>query len=161
MKATILGPLFFISVLLSSCGSKPKKTSEFSYERTKTEEKKAYTIPPKTPVDLKNDGLGPIKRFDFDSEIDSAMAAEGEQVFGQYCTACHMEDAKLIGPAMVGIYERRSPAWVMNMILNPTQMLKEDPTAKALLEEYNNVLMLNQNLSETQVRALAEYFRTL
>lgn len=72
-----------------------------------------------------------------------------------------MPDRKLIGPGMKGIYDRRSPAWVMNMILNPTEMLQKDETAIALLKEYNNVMMLNQNLSEKEARALSEYFRTL
>ncbi|MEL0298768.1 MAG: c-type cytochrome, partial [Flavobacteriaceae bacterium] len=79
----------------------------------------------------------------------------------QKCTACHYPNRKLIGPAMTGIYERRSPEWVMNMLLNPTQMLQEDPIAIALLKEYNNVQMLNQNLSQEEARAIAEYLRTL
>jgi hypothetical protein len=40
-------------------------------------------------------------------------------------------------------------------------MLAKDETAIALLKEYNNVMMLNQNLSQEETRALAEYFRTL
>jgi len=62
---------------------------------------------------------------------------------------------------MTGIYERRSVEWVLNIMLNPDQMLKEDPTAIALLKEYNNILMLNQNLSDEEAKSLAEYFRTL
>jgi len=62
---------------------------------------------------------------------------------------------------MQGIYERRSPEWVMNILLNPTEMLKKDPIARALLKEYNNIQMLNQNLSEEEARAIAEYLRTL
>ena len=62
---------------------------------------------------------------------------------------------------MSGIYERRSVEWVLNIMLNPDQMLKEDPTAISLLKEYNNILMLNQNLSENEAKSLAEYFRTL
>ena len=62
---------------------------------------------------------------------------------------------------MQGIYERRSPEWVMNILLNPTEMLKKDPIASALLKEYNNIQMLNQNLSEAEARAIAEYLRTL
>jgi hypothetical protein len=72
-----------------------------------------------------------------------------------------MANRKLIGPAMSGIYERRSPEWVINLLLNPTQMLKEDPVANALLKEYNNVMMLNQNLTQDEARAIAEYLRTL
>ena len=67
----------------------------------------------------------------------------------------------MIGPAMKGVYERRNPAWVMNMMLNPDGMLKEDPIAQALLKEYNNAIMLNQNLTEDEARDLAEYLRTL
>jgi len=49
----------------------------------------------------------------------------------------------------------------MNMLLNPTEMLEKDPIAKALLKEYNNTIMLNQNLSEEEARSIAEYLRTL
>ena len=49
----------------------------------------------------------------------------------------------------------------MNMLLNPTEMVKEDPIGKALLAEYNNILMINQNLSQEEARAIAEYLRTL
>jgi len=89
------------------------------------------------------------------------LAAKGEAKFNTICTACHMAEKRLIGPALKGVYERRSPAWVMNMIANPSGMLKEDPIAKALLKEYNNAIMLDQNLSEDDTRAVAEYLRTL
>ena len=72
-----------------------------------------------------------------------------------------MANRKLIGPAMKGIYERRSPEWVMNMLLNPAEMLKKDPVAIALLKEYNNIMMLNQNLSNEEARSITEYLRTL
>ena len=67
----------------------------------------------------------------------------------------------MIGPAIKGVYERRSPEWVMNIMLNPTEMLKKDPVAIALLKEYKNVMMINQSLTQEDARALAEYFRTL
>jgi len=72
-----------------------------------------------------------------------------------------MAEQRLIGPALKGVYDRRNPAWVMNMISNPDGMLKEDPIAKALLKEYNNAIMLNQNLSDDETRQVAEYLRTL
>ena len=57
--------------------------------------------------------------------------------------------------------ERRSPEWVMNMILDPEKMIKEDPLARELLIEFNGSPMANQNLSEEDARAVLEYFRTL
>ncbi len=113
------------------------------------------------PVDLDNKGVGPITSVDFPADIDTALAAEGEAKFNAICTACHQPNQRMIGPALAGVYERRSPEWVMNMILNPDGMLKEDPIAMALLKEYNNAIMLNQNLSEEEARAVAEYLRTL
>ena len=60
-----------------------------------------------------------------------------------------------------GILDRRSPEWVMNMILNPDVMVQEDPLARDLLMEFNGSPMANQNLSEEEARAILEYFRTL
>tara|TARA_B100000035_G_C20971556_1_gene541284 strand:+ start:773 stop:994 length:222 start_codon:yes stop_codon:yes gene_type:complete len=66
-----------------------------------------------------------------------------------------------IGPAMSGILERRSPEWIMNMILNPIQMLEEDSIAIKLLERYNFEYMYNQNLLEEEAREILEYFRII
>jgi cytochrome c len=154
--------LIFGLVFLMSCGSSEEKKKGFEYNRTQKVEKKSYTVKESSvPVDLDNKGIGPIKSIDFGNDVDSALADQGKAVFNQKCTACHMAERKLIGPAMKGIYERRSPEWVMNMILNPTEMLKQDPIAIALLKEYNNVLMLNQNLTNEEARSISEYLRTL
>lgn len=114
-----------------------------------------------TPVDLSNKGIGPVSNVQFDLKIDSNLAEKGDKIFGVKCTSCHMVTTRSIGPAMKGIYDRRSPEWVMNIMLNPTEMLKKDPIAMALLKEYNNVIMLNQNLTVEEARAIAEYLRTL
>lgn len=151
----------FVSTLIACGSSSEKKEDGFKFNRTKKEETKAVSEKTATPIDLENKGIGPIKDLVFDSTIDDAMVAEGAAAFKQKCTACHRAEGKLIGPAMKGIYERRHPAWVMNMLLNPTEMVKEDPIAKALLAEYNNILMINQNLSQEEARAIAEYLRSL
>jgi mono/diheme cytochrome c family protein len=95
------------------------------------------------------------------AEINEAMAAQGGEIFKKMCTACHRTDKKFIGPAPAGVLERRTPEWVMNMILNPEGMVKEDPLAKELLMEFNGSPMANQNLTEEEARAVLEYFRTL
>jgi len=148
--------------LFVSCGSNEEKKKEFEYNRTQKEEQKtSATSSNEVPVDLDNKGIGPVKSLDFDKAIDTALASQGENAFNQKCTACHMTNKKLIGPAMTGVFERRSPEWVINFLLNPTEMLQQDPIAKALLKKYNNVMMLNQNLSKDEARAITEYLRTL
>tara|TARA_R110002033_G_scaffold2661_7_gene17644 strand:- start:1116 stop:1595 length:480 start_codon:yes stop_codon:yes gene_type:complete len=147
--------------LILSCGEKKEEKKEgFEMNRTK-KEVKAEPVSEGVPLDMNNKGVGPIKSVTFADEIDAELAAKGQKTFSTICVACHMAEQRLIGPALKGVFERRSPEWVMNMILNPDGMLKEDPIAKALLKEYNNAVMLNQNLSEDDARAVAEYLRTL
>ena len=96
------------------------------------------------------------------AEYEAARAANsGEKLFNQLCTSCHIISEDYIGPAMSGILDRRSPEWIMNMILNPLQMLEEDPIAIELLEKYNFEYMYNQNLLEEEAREILEYFRLL
>ena len=156
-----LALLLFLALVIACGAPKKEKKKSFEYQRTPTEKKVEKKKVEKAPINIESQGIGPIKTMTFDADIDQTLADEGALIFKQKCTACHMPDRKLIGPGMKGIYDRRSPAWVMNMILNPTEMLQKDETAIALLKEYNNVMMLNQNLSEKEARALSEYFRTL
>lgn len=150
-----------LGVFIVGCGDKKEEKKEgFEISRAK-KETKAVETSEGVPVDLSNKGVGPIKSVSFDAQINADLAAKGEAKFKMICTACHMAEQRMIGPALAGVYERRSPEWVMNMILNPDGMLREDPIAKALLKEYNNAIMLNQNLSEEDTRAVAEYLRTL
>ena len=154
--------LLALGALVVSCGEKKEEKKDgFEMNRTKKEEVKATETSGGVPVDMDNKGVGPITSVDFGDEIDADLAAAGEEKFQAICTACHMAEQRMIGPALKGVYERRSPEWVMNMILNPDGMLKEDPIAKALLKEYNNAIMLNQNLTEDEARSVAEYLRTL
>ena len=110
---------------------------------------------------LSNKGVGPITNVVLDDKVNISMANSGEKLFNQLCTSCHMINEDYIGPAMSGILDRRSPEWIMNMILNPIQMLEEDPIAIELLKEYDFEYMYNQNLLEEEAREILEYFRLL
>ena len=110
---------------------------------------------------LSNKGIGPISKVVFEEEVNIQMSNSGEKLFNQLCTSCHMINEDYIGPAMSGILERRSPEWIMNMILNPIQMLEEDSIAIELLERYNFEYMYNQNLLEEEARKILEYFRII
>ncbi|UWX54791.1 cytochrome c [Maribacter litopenaei] len=154
--------LLALGALVMSCGEKKEEKKDgFEMNRTKKEEVKATETTGGVPVDMDNKGVDPITSVDFGDDIDTELAAAGEEKFQAICTACHMAEQRMIDSALKGVYERRSPEWVMNMILNPDGMLKEDPIAKALLKEYNNAIMLNQNLTEDEARSVAEYLRTL
>lgn len=154
------------AILLISCGGEEEKKKEkFSYQKKAATEKtttpKAEKIPASKRVDLATKGVGPIKSITLAADVDQKMATHGAEVFKKMCTACHRADKKFIGPAPTNILERRSPEWVMNMILNPEEMVQKDALAKELLIEFNGSPMANQSLSEEDARAVLEYFRTL
>src|SRR5680860_1178917 len=168
MDVKIKSVAILFSLMLMACGGKEEKKKEgFSVDRQKTTTEKPAETPAEsaTPaserITLDNKGVGPIESVSLDAEIDQALADQGKEVYDQMCIACHRPDKKFIGPAPKGILERRSPEWVMNMILNPQVMVKEDPLAKDLLQEFNGAPMANQGLTEEQARSVLEYFRTL
>ena len=121
--------------------------------------------PPKSMVEeeadpMENTGIGPVSSVTL-AEVDAELASQGQKIFEEKCTACHKVDKKFIGPSPKGILDRRNPAWVMNMILNPENMVQQDAIAKKLLMEANGAPMANQNLTQEEARAVLEYFRTL
>lgn len=168
MKQILKYTTLALSVLALSCGGKEEKKSDgFQMERqgastpTETPAAQPATTPASQRVDLANKGVGPVSSVDLPAEINAEMAANGEAIYNQMCLACHRIGQKFIGPAPNGVLERRAPEWVMNMILNPEVMVKEDPLAKDLLMEFNGSPMANQGLTQDQARAVLEYFRTL
>ena len=103
-------------------------------------------------------GIGPITDVVELGEPDHELAEQGEQLFALKCTACHKLGERYIGPPLGTVLDRRSPAYVMNMMLNPTEMTQRHPDAKALLAEYL-APMPNQDLSQQDARAVLEYLR--
>lgn len=157
--------LILIGLLIGCGGKEEKKKEGFSYEKKSTTKTttapKEANIPASKRINLTDKGIGPITSIDLPVEIDQAMVAHGKDIYNKMCTACHRPNKKFIGPAQAGVMERRTPEWVMNMILNPEEMLQKDPLAKDLLVEFNSAPMANQNLTQEEARAVLEYFRTL
>ncbi len=141
------------TVFLFSCGGEKAK-EEAVEPQAKPSEEAAVSADPKA-----NKGIGPISSVTL-GEIDASLAGEGEAIFKAKCTACHKISKRFIGPALQGVTQRRSPEWIMNMALNPEEMIQKDPIAQQLLIEYNGAPMANQNLTEEEARALLEYLRT-
>ncbi|MDP6921581.1 MAG: cytochrome c [Lutibacter sp.] len=140
-----------IALFMWSCGGDAKKPAA----KVAAKEEVA------APVELdpvKDKGIGPIKSLTL-AAIDEGMVAKGKDLYKSKCSACHKISKRFVGPALGGITERRTPEWVMNMILNPEEMVAKNPIAKKLLEEYISP-MANQSLTEEEARLILEYFRT-
>jgi mono/diheme cytochrome c family protein len=146
--------LVLSTVIFTSCGGGQSKIDEIKAKTTKA------PVDPMTNWE-NNNGIGPIKAFTLPAEMDDALVTDGKLLYEAKCTACHKIDKKFIGPSPKDILTRRNPAWIMNMILNPEEMIQMDPIAKQLLVEANGAPMANQNLTEPEARAILEYFRSL
>lgn len=153
LSSLVLG---LIAIFLFSCGG---GGSQSKVDQIKAQSK----VEPPDPYEAweTNHGVGPVQSFQLPDEIDQELVKNGQEIFEAKCNACHKVDKKFIGPSPKGVLTRRTPAWTMNMILNPDEMVQKDPIAKKLLMEYNGSPMANQNLSKEEARAVLEYFRTL
>jgi len=109
---------------------------------------------------MQNKGIGPIVNVEL-TDINLKMAEEGGKLYNDLCRVCHNEIKQMEGPAHKGIINRRTPEWIMNMMMNPKEMVLNDPIAKILAERVNGVEMADMNLSELEARKILEYFRTL
>jgi mono/diheme cytochrome c family protein len=105
-------------------------------------------------------GIGPVTSVVELGPLDDVKAARGQELFEFNCEACHLLDERFVGPPLGNVLAHRSPAFVMNMVLNPEQMVREHPEGQKLLAEYPLVMPF-QNITEDEARAIVEYLRTL
>lgn len=159
MKKIISTIVILFVIGFIACKNDTQKESEEKIEENIVEEESL--VPASERITLDNKGVGPIKNVELAETIDEEMVQKGMELFKTNCTACHKTDKRFIGPSPKGIMKRRSPEWIMNMILEPQMMVAEDRCAKDLLVEFNGAAMANQNMTEEQARYILEYFRTL
>lgn len=146
---------------LMACSSKTDKSSDFSFDKLENNAPTTEEVSASVQVDLVSKGVGPVESVELSATINESLADQGSLLYQQKCTACHKLGEKFVGPPPNGILKRRSPEWVMNMILNPEVMLKEDQLAKDLFMEFNGAPMANQGLTQEEARSILEFFRTL
>ena len=162
MKFKLNFGILFFAYLALSCGndSKEKKSNYIkinSFESNETNNSPSDLSSIK--IDLNNKGIGPIKNLDLATEIDQSLVTDGNNLYKKMCITCHRAQKKFTGPPLSGILEKRSPEWVMNMILNPEVMTKKDPIASELSKAYFGAPMIKQYISEKDARAILEYLR--
>ncbi|GMU87304.1 MAG: hypothetical protein AMXMBFR48_25450 [Ignavibacteriales bacterium] len=151
MKKLPLVALLALAFLLAACSDKkdtpepaaenPNKTNEFGL----------------TEFEMEN-GVGPIKTKLTLGEIDMMKVKDGEKIFTEKCSACHKLDERYVGPSQADLLSRRTPEYVVNMIMNPDEMLRKHPEAKKMLAEYMTPMPF-QNVTMEDALKLLDYFR--
>lgn len=104
-------------------------------------------------------GIGPIKETITLTEIDLAKVELGKTIFDSKCLSCHKFGDRYVGPDLAQIMDTRSPAYIMNMMMNPAEMVQKHPEARAKLAEFMTPMPF-QNVSEEDARNILEYIRT-
>jgi len=85
---------------------------------------------------------------------------KGETIFKANCTSCHKVDAKLIGPALAGVYEKYDTEWLYSWIKNSQGMVQAgDPDAVKIFNEYNGSVMTSFNISNEDIDAVLQYIK--
>ena len=107
--------------------------------------------------------LGGFPKFDgfpkaTNTPTDPA-AVQGKQAFESKCLACHsVGQGRKLGPDVAGVTKRRTDEWLTKWLKAPEKMLETDADAKAMLKEYNNIPMPNQNLTDDEIKQYLAYF---
>ena len=91
--------------------------------------------------------------------IDSLQVVTGKKIFNANCAACHKLDAKLIGPALGDVADRRSADWLKLWIKdNAALRASGDADAIAIFNEYNGSPMTAfPQLSDEDIDAILAY----
>lgn len=103
-------------------------------------------------------GIGPFTSDVELGAIDPTKVARGEEIFTLKCSACHKLDERYVAPPLREVTERRTPAFILNMMLNSFEMTQKHPTVRELLAEYYTP-MTDQGLTEEDARAVLDYLR--
>lgn len=140
-----------LALVVGACEGKEK-----AREEGKTEAREEHSE--LSPFELEN-GIGPVKETVELGALAPALVEKGKALFEAKCSMCHKMDTTYVGPSLGEVTTRRTPAYIMNMILNPQEMVERHPVAKQQLAERMS-FMANQNLSVDEARGLLEYLRT-
>ncbi|GBD87047.1 cytochrome c [bacterium BMS3Abin03] len=168
MKILLSGILLIIIIVVFSANkyvfagnSSTAQTDSTCLAKDSTLTKDSIKTKEKSPVNIYEDGIGPIKEVKLEEKIDESLVSKGNSLYYSKCFACHQLDNRVVGPPLRNITKEVSPVYFMNYLLNTTEMQKKVPRVIKLIKEYNGELMPNQSLSEKQARALLEYFRSV
>lgn len=151
--------MYAVFILLIACGGEPapapSKASPAPVAATPSAPPKPAEVGPDGPASIVLPAGFPSTTAALPT--DAATLAAGEATYAaKGCAGCHQFGAKLVGPDLVGVGDRRTPLWIGRMITKPEVMVKEDPQARALFAQLMTP-MANQSVAEADLLPLVAY----
>ncbi|MGO1650264.1 c-type cytochrome [Sphingobacterium sp. UDSM-2020] len=152
-----LSVLLTVGVLATAiaCNNNPNTNSSEAQTESTTDEPKEMVI--HDYLKEGNKGIGPIASFT-QPAFDQAVADEGNKLFIVKCTMCHEYSEDKLGPALKGITKKRTPEWILNLMLNTEEMFEKDTDALAIKEDFQS-MMVSVGLNEKEAKSILEYLR--
>ena len=106
-------------------------------------------------------GIGSVSEVKL-GNIDQKLVDKGSSIFTEKCTVCHHTDDTNLAPSLHGVTKTVSPVFIMNYLMNTTEMQKKDPYVKNLIQTWKKVpMMKDQHLKQNEARAVLEYLRSV
>lgn len=94
------------------------------------------------------------------NQDNGVSAAKGEKLYKKHCTQCHKINQKLVGPALAGINNRKSEAWLIPWIKNSQKMIENgDEYAVKIYNEYNQTIMPPMPVNDKEVKSILSYIQ--
>jgi len=88
------------------------------------------------------------------------VIAKGEELFNGNCKQCHAVNAKVVGPALAKVYERRNIPWLINFIKYPQKVIESgDAYAVALYKQYNQFMPNHDFLKDDEIVAILSWVK--
>ncbi len=155
MKQPIITGIIVLILMSWGCSHRPKSSQQNTASVTKTSGQESGL----TPFQLKN-GIGPITKEVTVGPLNKTLAKKGQEIFENKCSSCHKIGQRYVGPDLKEVTSRRTPTYIMNMMMNPEGMIQKHPVAHGLLEKFSTP-MANMHVTRDQARAIVEYFRSV
>ncbi len=96
-----------------------------------------------------------------DIPTDQPTIDAGQSLFQQNCIVCHQVKARVIGPALEGVYDRRDISWIQAFVKNSQKVIASgDEDAVNIFNEYNKVEMTAFDfLEDDQILSILAYIK--
>lgn len=96
-----------------------------------------------------------------DIPTDAASISNGQKIYEDQCSRCHLFGEQKLGPSLASVEDRRSVSWLLGFIQNSQTMIQSgDPYAVHLYKAYNQMIMPNfMDLSEEDRMDILAYIK--
>ncbi len=92
-----------------------------------------------------------------------SKAQDGKNLFKTECSSCHViSSQRFVGPGLANVHERHTKEWFFKFVKSSQTVIRSgDPYAVSLFKKYNNILMPDHSLSDTELDVLYEYLKRM